>query len=380
MIDIIKVESKRILNKRYFLILVGITFIYSLFSAFTAISHYHVRDSSGQIILQSWDNLRESKTHRFVLDEETIHQVVAGEKSSPYLYDRLLTLLVAANYDTAVEDLTPEEVSEFYDRRLERVKLNLSRMSKDEDAQVVEEKASWLVTPIELGYAEGWKNLNNRMIDIVTVIVLATPFVVIPLFAQDPKTKMQDLSMSTKFGKRKFVQAKIVAGFGVSSVIYVTSLSIYSLIQLMVFGFRGGNLPIQSSLNDFFSPYQLTFIQQYFLNIWIGWMALLLLVALTLLVSVLVKKVLSTAFVVLFLLLAMQLTPKSFELNYYIGNFFPYEMINFSAYYANPYVYRIFGNIIPLYFLVMIVALILVLVFVTATLILSLRNIKRPLK
>ena len=380
MIDIIKVESKRILNKRYFLILVGITLVYSLVSAFTGISQYHVRDSSGQITLQGWDNLRESKSHRFVLDEETILQVVAGEKSSPYFYDRLLTLLVAANYDTAVEDLTPEEVSEFYERRLQRVELNLSRMSQDEDAEIVEEKASGLETPIEIGYAEGWKNLNSGLIDLVTVFVLATPFVLIPLFAQDPKTRMQDLSMATKFGKKIFIQAKVVVGFWISTVIYVTAVSIYSLITLMVFGFKGGNLPIQSSLNDFFSPYPLTFIQQYFINVWIGWMALLLLVALTLLVSVLAKKILSTAFVILFLLLAMQLTPKSFEFNYYIGNFFPYEMINFSVYYGNPYVYTLFGRIIPLYNLVIMVALILVIVFVTATLILSLRNIKRPLK
>lgn len=378
--EIIKVEIKRIVRFRCFLLIIGIVLLYSISSSISALNQYHIYDSSNQSILSARENLRESKKHRFALDEEIIKDTVARKDTNPHLYNRLVSLLIAANYDVYVEDLTEEEIDAFYDRWIATATLNFTGLSPQKDIKTIEDMVTSIPLPIELGYAEGWKNVNDRMVDIVTLIVLITPFLVIPLFAKDPKTNMADLYTATKHGKKELLIARMIAGFTIGSIIYVTTLSIFSLTKLLLFGFNGANLPIQNSLNYFFSPINLTYFQQFLWNACIGWMALLVLIALALLVSVISKKVLTAALILVFLIAIMILMPMDFNFNYYVGNFLPHNMTNFSHYYVKPYIYNIFGSTFLLHHLVILVSIGLVALFTTLTMILSLKSLKQPLK
>jgi len=378
--EIIKIEIKRIIRLKNLLVIIGFVFMYSIISSINAINQYHVYDSSNQRILSARENLSESKKHQFALDEEMIKDTVARKNTNPHLYNRLVSTLIAANYDVYVEDLSADEIETFYSRWIAATTVNSAKTLSQKDIKSMEEMVARIPVPIQLGYAEGWKNVNDRMVDIVTSLVLITPFLVIPLFAKDPKTNMTDLCTATKYGKKDLTKARIIAGFTIASIIYVIALSIFALTTLLFFGFDGANLPIQSSLHYFFSPINLTYFQQFLWNACIGWAALLTLITLTLLVSVISKKVLTAALVLVFIIAIMILTPMDSNLHYYIGIFFPHNMTNFTNYYASPFMYHIFGSTILPHYMAILVSTVVVSIFTTLTVWISLKSLKQPLK
>lgn len=325
--EIINVEIKRVLNIKKFSIIYTFVLLFSVYSSLVAFNSYNVYDSYGNIIISASENLSESKLdiHKTFLDEETILSIVEGENSSLYLYNRALVTLIATNYEKPIEELTHEDISNFYDERIRNVKENFSGAFIFENIDRKADIAATLKIPIEIGYAEGWKNLNSSMVDFVTIIIYIIPFIILPIF--------------------------------------------------------GANLPIQSSINYLFSPYNITFLQQYLLNVVIGFMAMLILVSLTLLITILSGKILSSTMVVVFLLAAMPLLPNNmFTFNYYFRNFLPYNMVNFNMYYIRVYIYDIFGEIIPLYMLVIMVSFIIVSILLTANIIISNKKLKHPLQ
>ncbi|KEI74850.1 hypothetical protein N486_03340 [Clostridium botulinum B2 128] len=375
--EIIRVERKRILSLRNFLILSTIILVFSIFSSIMSLNNYNVYDSKGSIIISSKDNLKESKLnkHNILLNEKTLKDIVERKDKSKYLYNSNLVTLVASNYEKKVKELTNDDIKNFYNQRIANVKKNLSGAAYSEDIDKIASGGKKINTPLQLGYAEGWKNLNNDMIDFVTIVILAIPFIILSVFAQDPKTKMRQLYISTKHGKKTLVKAKIITGFEVGSIIYITAVLIFSLSKLSILGFKGASLPIQSSINYLFCPYNMTYLQQYLLNITIGFIAMIVMVSITLLFTVIVDQILSGAVFVTFFCVIMTMLPNNnFQINHYFKNFLPYHMVNFNSYYINPEIYIIAGKIIPTYVLVILISLLAFAISTTCTMFIS--NIK----
>ena len=382
--EIIKVERKRILNNKSFLIIIAIISVVSIISSLSSLKKYNVYDQSGNIIISGKDNLKESKLdkHNRLLDEKAILDIVERKDKSKFLYNSNVVTLVAANYEKKLEDLNDEDISNFYNQRIENVARNLGGAAMVEDIKsVVQNAKNNLKTPIEVGYAEGWKNLNNDLIDFTTIIIFIIPFIIIPIFGEDPKIKMKGLYTSTKYGKRDLVKGKIITGLSVGAIIYIISVGIFSISKLLVLGFKGANLPIQSSVKYLYCPYDLIYFEQYLINIFIGFMAMLFLVAITLLITSILEQILSSAIVVAFILVTMTMLPNNnFEFNHFFKHFLPYSMTNFNNYYIHPEIYNIFGKIVPMYTLVLLVALIVCVVSVSLTLFISNKKLLRGLK
>ncbi|MEG0295894.1 MAG: hypothetical protein RR620_04180 [Clostridium sp.] len=372
--EIIRVERKRILNLRMFLVIAVAILIYSVCSSISSLNNYNVYDSSGNIIISSKDNLKESKLdkHNKVLNEIELKDIVDRKDTSKYLYNSNLITLVASNYEKKLEELTESDISNFYNERILNIKNNIGPSIDEEDIDRLVEKGGELNTPLEIGYAEGWKNLNNDMVDFITIIIFIIPFIILAIFGEDLKVKMKQLYTSTKHGKKTLVKARMIAGIEISSIIYGTGVSIFSLSKLLILGFNGANLPIQSSINYLFSPYNITFFEQYLINVLVGFMAMLILVSITLLITVILEQILSSAIIVTFILAIMTMLPNnSFELNHYFRNFLPYNMVNFNSYYIKPEIYNVFDEIVPTYILVGLVGCILFMIVTVFTLIIS---------
>ncbi|MGL5713571.1 MAG: hypothetical protein ACRCXT_13775 [Paraclostridium sp.] len=382
--EIIRVERKRILNNKSFLIIMVAILIVSILSSVASLKKYNIYDQSGNIVISSKDNLKESKLdkHTKLLDENTIKDVVARKDKSKFLYNSNLVTLIVANYEKRLEDLTDEDISNFYNQRIVNVGDNLGGSAMIEDIEIMVSNAkNNLSTPIKIGYAEGWKNLNNDMIDFTTIIIFIIPFIVLSIFGEDPKIRMKHLYISTKYGKRDLVKAKVITGFGVGTIIYTIAIGIFSISKLMALGFKGANLYIQSSVKYLFCPYDITYLEQYLINVFVGFMAMLFLVSITLLVTSLLDQILSSSVVVAFTLAIMTMLPNNnFEFNHYFKNFLPYNMTNFNSYYIHPEIYSIFGNIIPTYLLVSIVSFIVCLLAITITVNVSNNKLSRGIK
>lgn len=381
--EIIRVERKRILTLRNFLILSTVILIFSIFSSIMSLNNYNVYDSKGSIIISSKDNLKESKlnTHNTLLNEKTLKDIVERKDKSKYLYNSNLVTLVASNYEKKVEELTNDDIRNFYNERIENVKKNLRGAAYSEDIDKIASEGKNLNTPMKIGYAEGWKNLNNDMIDFVTIVILFIPFIILSVFAQDPKTKMRQLYIATKHGKKTLVKAKIITGFEVGSIMYITAVLIFSISKLSILGFKGASLPIQSSINYLFCPYNMTYLQQYLLNVTIGFMAMVVMISITLLFTVIVNQILSGAIFITFFCAAMTMLPNNnFQINHYFKNFLPYHMINFNNYYIHPEIYVISGKITPMYVLVILISLLAFIISTICTVVISNMKLSSKLK
>ncbi|MCC3668575.1 MULTISPECIES: hypothetical protein [Terrisporobacter] len=62
------------------------------------------------------------------------------------------------------------------------MKANLAKRSKIDDIEKLGINLKELSKLIQLGYAEGWKNLNNDMTDFVTIIIFFIPFLLLSIF------------------------------------------------------------------------------------------------------------------------------------------------------------------------------------------------------
>ncbi|MCW6070913.1 hypothetical protein [Clostridium botulinum] len=380
---IIRAERKRILTLRNFLILSTIILIFSIFSSIMSLNNYNVYDSQGSIIISSKDNLKESKLnkHNTLLNEKTLKDIVERKDKGKYLYNSNLVTLVASNYEKKVKELTNDDIRNFYNQRILKLKENIGGAAMVENIDKLASEGEKLNTPLQLGYTEGWKNLNNDMIDFVTIVIFVIPFIILSVFAQDPKTKMRQLYITTKHGKKTLVKAKIITGFQVGSMIYITAVLIFSLSKLSILGFKGASLSIQSSVNYLFCPYNMTYLQQYLLNVTIGFMAMLVMVSTTLLFTAIVDQILSGAIFVTFFCVIMTMLPNNnFQINHYFKNFLPYHMINFDSYYIHPEIYNISGKIIPTYVLVILISLLAFTILTTSTFIISSMKLKSKLK
>lgn len=379
--EIIRVERKRILNLRSFLLISIVILIFSFFNSKNSLKKYNVYDSSGTIIISSKDNLRESrlKKHDLMLNKKTLKEVVDRKDTSRYLYNFNLVRLVSFNYkDKKVDELTESDIEKFYSQRISNLRNHLEEnliYYTEGEVDYLISKGKGLKTPLKTGYSEGWKNLNNDMADFTLIILGVISIIILPLFAHDQKTKMKELYVSTKYGKRTLVKCRIIAGIQAGFIIYSIGLSIFSLTKLTAFGIGGFNLPIQNNISNFLSTYNITYIQQYLINILIGFIAMLLMISIIYLFTILMEQILSGGVLTLSFWVMMNMLPKNnFSLNHYFANFLPYKMTDFNHYYMNNEVYTILGKTIPNIICVIIVSFIFFILFTIIAMFIS--NIK----
>lgn len=216
------------------------------------------------------------------------------------------------------------------------------------------------------------------MTDFVTMVIFLISFLLLPIFGEDLKLNMKPLYISTKYGKKDLVKCRVVTGIKIGTIIYAIAVVVFSLCKLVTFGFEGGNLPIQSSINYFISPYSITFFEQYIINILVGYLAMLALVGVTVLTTVIAEQILSSALVVIFILLLMTILPNhKFEFNHYFKNFVPYHMTNFNSYYVLSEIYTIFGNVVSKYMMVIIVSLLVFVVLIVSTIVIANKKLSK---
>ena len=113
-------------------------------------------------------------------------------------------------------------------------------------------KAAQVTTPVEYGYAGGWKDF----FDIAQFLIFALLAVVIAcasVFNVEYREKTDAVLLSTKYGKTRLGKAKITAAFIVSSGIYWFMTLLLLIVPLIFFGADGGDLQMQrvSLLNTY---------------------------------------------------------------------------------------------------------------------------------
>lgn len=349
MVEIIKIESKRILSKEKFFLFLVVVFLFSVCSTYISLRGYIVMNIDG--IAVTWqENLAHAKKslQGKNIDRELIDSV-RQQENFIYVDENSLDEIVRLNYGRkTVRELTDKEVSSFYQTRLSRIRTMLEenqyiQYTQEEEEQFLR-KAKEL-SEIPFGYAEGWKTLNRDMGTFVSLLLIVISVLLLPLFGNDPAVNMNELYRSSKYGKRLLDISRILTAFIVGAVLYALGIVLFFTIKMIPFGLDGGNQYIQSNMTTFFSLYNITYLQQCFINVAIGFIALLFTVCLLLLITVVMEKIMNSAVVFAFFWITLLLFDQMYlwQINHYFANFMPLRMTSFSHYYISNEIYRVFG-------------------------------------
>lgn len=348
MIEIVKIESKRILSKRTILLSFVMIFLFSACSLYLSLRHYEVLDVNGETI--TWqENLTHAKTYLQgkAIDWELL-SFMRQQENNVYIDEYSIDEIVRLNYGKSVQELTNVEIDNFYQARLSQIRSMLWENRYIQYTQ--EEKESFLQKASELSeipydYAEGWKVLNRDMSTFVPLLILFISVLLFPLFGNDPKVNMTELYRSTRYGKKKLDTARILTALAVGSALYFVGIFVFFVIKMIPFGLNGGMQYIQSNMTTFFSLYNITYLQQFFINAVVGFVALLLDICILILITVVMEKIMNSAVVFAFFWITLLLFDQMYiwQVNHYFANFMPLRLTAFSHYYTGNEVYRFFG-------------------------------------
>jgi hypothetical protein len=358
--EIVRVERKRILNIKIFWI---ILLLISIFHCVKNYMDYTVYNSSGSVIISANDNLSELKKNGETdLNIDKLQEVINRRDKGGYASYLRLARIILANYtDKKIGEITKEDLSEFYCRRLLSIKDRYNQMQIFSDAQIdyLLSKATQLDTPIKVGYAEGWRNINNNVVDLMPIILAILSIVLLSVFGKSQKSDMRLLCLSTKYGRTPLIKAKVIAAFEIGTGFYFISVILFTLPNLIVFGVDGLNLPIQSDALYYYSTYNITNLQQYLLNISMGLLAVFVMISIVLFLTSAVDQILSGAALVVFFWVLMLALPNNllsdFDITHFATNFLPFNMINFSNHYNMGELYSVFGRFVPGFYWIMLI-------------------------
>lgn len=351
MFRIIKVEAKRILDIRMLFLFLVVCIVLSGISSFFAVKGYQIPDEHG--IAVTWqENLAHAKeaSQGKSIGMEYLSEM-KGEIEQPlYVDEQSLTEIVIRNYEgKPLQELSDEEISNFYARRLYNIRIMLEENGRISYTQKEKERLMQKaenVSEVSMEYAEGWRVLNRDMGSYVPILLVLIAVILMPLVGSDIKTNMKEIYRSAKYGKRQLDHSRIVAAFLTGSFLYLVGIIIYFFIKILPFGMRGGTQLIQSNPETFFSIYNITNCQQFILNMFIGYVALLFTISLMLFIMTFMEKVMTGAVVFTFFWILLLVFNQLYlwEINHYFANFMPLRMTDFSHYYIGNEIYRVFGS------------------------------------
>lgn len=347
---VVKIESRRILRKEILVAFLVVVLFLSVASSYQAVKKYEIWDENG-FLASGIQNLRHGKDNA---EKQNIEEAIAAlreqQKPAFFVDETNIADLVDLNYsDKNVSDLSDKEINLFFEKRLEHIEQRLNESQKfsytESEKKQFMEKAEEL-TSLMVGFAEGWKVLNNDMGSFVSTMLVIISIIVMPLFADDPQSRMKELNSSTKNGKKQLDRARIITAFGVGMVLYFVSVGCYFFIKMMPFGFSGGGEYIQSNGDIFFSVYHITYVEMFAWNCMRGYVALIFVISMSILLSVTLERIMAGAVVICFFWGLLFLMEKviSFEVNHLFANFMPLRLVSNNGFYTQNEIYRFVGK------------------------------------
>lgn len=188
------------------------------------------------------------------------------------------------------DSLTGDETETIYQRRISNLEewLNSEEVSDrytSEEKDFLITKYKELDSPLYYEYADGWRALLEYAPTIIMFMVLVLGFLVSGIFSNEFQLKADSIFFSTKMGRNKGVLSKVGAGFLIVTGIYWIIMLTYSGSVLLVLGADGSGCAIQTGLGGWKSFCNITYLQDYYLTVFGGYIGSLFILFLSMLVS-----------------------------------------------------------------------------------------------
>ena len=341
---VIRVESRRILKKEVFFIFLAVVILLSISSTCQAVKRYELWDEGG-VVASGRENLKHGKENAVSRSIEDAIVMCRGLEEAVYVEETNIEKLVALNYQNKTAGaLSDAEINLFFENRLREIERRLDENINVDYTESEKErfrKEAEKLTSLTVGFSEGWKVLNRDIGRLIVIISVMISIIIMPLFAEETQTGMQELIRSAMKGKRQLDFARIITAYGMGSILYFLAVFLCFLIKMMPFGFAGAN-----ASNTFFSVFHISYLQQFAWNCLRGYVALIFVVSMTILISVMLEQVMAGYAAICFfwgLLLIMD-QMISFEVNHMFANFMPLRLAGSLDFYNRNEIYRVAGR------------------------------------
>ncbi len=347
--SIIRVESRRILKKEMLIIYLAAVILLSVSSSCQAVKSYELWDEGG-FVAGGRENIKHGKENAVSRRIEDAIVILRELEQAVFVDETNIEKLVALDYQgKTAGELSDGEINLFFENRLRAIKrrldenihVNYTEREKDRFMKEAEKLIS-----LTVGFSEGWKVLNQDIGSFIVMILVMISIIIMPLFADEAQTRMQELSRSAMKGKRQLNRARITTAYGIGSILYFFAVLLCFFIKMMPFGFSGADEYIQSSENTFFSVYHISYMQQFIWNCLRGYVSLIFIVSLTILISVMLEQIMAGIAAVSFYwgLLFIMNQMISFEVNHIFANFMPLRLAGSMDFYNRNEIYRFAGR------------------------------------
>jgi ABC-type transport system involved in multi-copper enzyme maturation permease subunit len=263
-------------------------------------------------------------------------------------YDSVLSLLrrnysPTGRYDYYIlSSVSDEMINRFYEMRHAKIQEivnmdysygNYSPTQKE----FISNKDSKIETPFSYDYTDGWSDILQRgFFTVFLLIGLAVCVIIAPIFAYEYQTGADAVVLSSRFGRKRVIHAKILAGFLVSNGIFFFATAFFMIITFTAYGIQGWNASFQ--ILSFTSFYNLTILQVFLCGLLLNYLIVMAVMSITMLLSSVCKTsfsavIISTLWVFVPLFIPSSKSSKVFN---YIINLLPAKALDtytvFSVY------------------------------------------------
>lgn len=192
--------------------------------------------------------------------------------------------------------LGPDPEVPFYDAIEEKVQATLDDGQEGSWVYSDAERAFWTnkqqqaTEPLSYGYAGGWENIMD-CIAFAAFAMIAVCVGLAPMFAGEYRERTDSVLLASRYGRTKLIGAKLAASFVFATAVFAVCAGIICGVSLGAYGAGGDSLPVQVMALS--SPYALTMAQCAGIMAGLAYLITLGFAALTLLLSSVLRSVLS---------------------------------------------------------------------------------------
>lgn len=289
-------------------------------------------------------------------------------------YENVLSLLrrnysPMGRYDYYIlSSVSDEMIDQFYKVRhakiQEIVNMNYSYGNYSQtEKEFILNKDSKINTPFVYDYTNGWSDILQRgFFTAFLLIGLAVCVIIAPIFANEYQTGADAVVLSTRFGRKQIIHAKILAGFLVSSGIFFFATALFMIINFAAYGIQGWNASFQ--VLSFTSFYNLTIFQVFLCGLLLNYLIVMAVMSITMLLSSVCKTSFSAVIISALWVFVPLFIPssKSSKLFNYIVNLLPSKALDTYTVFSVYDVYSFGQTVISLPIVILLFSTIIVLI------------------
>lgn len=307
-----------------------------------------MNDSNNYIVDDSGKHLKNKAYIKYILPyEKAVNIINVVYENNPEFLSTSGFEIFNTNGVSPINKLTAEDASNFYsvvNKSIVRHIGGITELSPEEKEKHLQ-MLSRVRTPFYNGYAAGYSAFDNLLNIIALIILMAVAICISPIFAYEYQTKTDQILLSSRYGKSIAAYAKIFTGFSFSLIVSVITLSGFIWGLLILHGFNGYNVTLQTI--NVYSTYPVNMLQAALIAIAVTIFAGILFSMFIMLLSAWCKSpflVVVISFILLFIPGLIHISPRS-RLLYQLLRTFPARTTSFSNIFSE-YLFEIWGIVL----------------------------------